>query len=29
MDYKSICLTLLVILAAINTWINLKTHRRR
>jgi len=29
MDYKSFCLTLLVILAAINTVINLRTHRKR
>ena len=29
MDYKSFCLTLLVILAAINTVINLQTHRKR
>ncbi len=29
MDYKSICLTLLVLLAAINTWINLRAQRKR
>ena len=29
MDYKSLCLTLLVIFAAINTMINLEAHRKR
>ncbi len=29
MDYKSLCLTLLVIFAAINTVINLKAQRKR
>ena len=29
LDYKSVCLTMLVVLAAINTVINLRAHRRR